>query len=99
VEDDLAEQIWRRAPKWSKKIWVVETARAKTAVGLPQRGQIIRAQVPHERPMGVALDTGKMNIGGERNRDFKVGTVFDITQRVELDPLTQEIVAQTRQTS
>jgi len=108
VEDDLAEQIlqkigglaisdtsiWRRAQKWSEKIRVVETARAKTAVGLPQRGQIIRGQVPHARPMGVAMDAGKMNIRGEGWRDFKVGTVFDITQRVEPDPLTQEMVSQ-----
>lgn len=108
VEDDLAEQIlqkiggltisdtsiWRRAQKWSEKIRVVEEARAKTAVGLPQRGQIIRGQVPHERPMGVAMDAGKMNIRGTGWCDFKVGSVFDIVPRAELDPLTQEKVAQ-----
>jgi hypothetical protein len=108
VEDDLAEQIlqkiggltlsdtsiWRRAQKWSEKIRVAETARAKTAVGLPQRGQIIRGQVPHERPMGVAMDAGKINIRGEGWCDFKVGTVFDSVQRIECDPLTQEKVAQ-----
>jgi hypothetical protein len=108
VEDDLAEQIlqkigglaisdtsiWRRAQKWSEKIRVAETVRAKTVVGLPQRDQIIRGQVPHERPMGVALDAGKMNLRGEGWCDFKVGSVFDIVQRTELDPLTQEKVAQ-----
>lgn len=108
VEDDLAEQIlqkiggltisdtsiWRRAQKWSEKIRVVEEARAKTAVGLPQRGQIIRGQVPHERPMGVAMDAGKMNIRGTGWCDFKVGSIFDIVQRTEPDLLTQEKVAQ-----
>jgi hypothetical protein len=110
VEDDLAEQIlqkigglaisdtsiWRRAQKWSEKIRVAEEARAKSAVGLPQRGQVIRGQVPHERPMGIAMDAGKMNIRGEGWRDFKVGTVFDITQQFAPDPLTQEIVTQPR---
>lgn len=108
MEDDLAEQIlqkigglnisdtsiWRRAQKWSEKIRVAETARAKIAVGLPQRGQVIRGQVPHERPMGVSMDGGKMNIRGEGWCEFKVGTVFDIVQRTEPDPLTQEMVSQ-----
>jgi hypothetical protein len=108
VEDDLAEQvlqkigglaisdtsIWRRAQKWSEKIRVMEETRAKTAVGLPQRGQILRGQVPHERPMGVAMDAGKMNIRGEGWCDFKVGSVFDLVQRTEPDPLTQEKAVQ-----
>ena len=107
VEDDLAEQIlqkigglaisdtsiWRRAQKWGAKIRMAEEVRAKTAVGLPQGGQLIRGQVPHERPMGVAMDAGKMNIRGTGWGDFKVGSVFDIVQRAELDPLTQEKVA------
>jgi hypothetical protein len=108
VEDDLAEQIlqkigglaisdtsiWRRAQKWSEEIRVTETVRAKTAVGLPQRGQILRGQVPHERPMGVAMDAGKMNIRGTGWCDFKVGSVFDLVQRTEPDPLTQEKTTQ-----
>jgi hypothetical protein len=110
VEDDLAEQIlqkmggltisdttiWRRAQRWSEKIHVAETACAKAAIGLPQRGQIIRGQVPHERPMGVAMDVGKMNIRGTGWCDFKVGSVFDIVQCTEPDPLTREKVAQAR---
>ncbi len=48
--------IWRCAQKWSAKIHRAEEVRAKTAVGLPQRGQIIRGHVPHARPMGVAMD-------------------------------------------
>lgn len=108
VEDDLAEQIlqkigglaisdtsiWRRAHKWSEKIHVAETARANTAVGLPHRGQLIRGQVPHERPMGVAMDAGKINIRGEGWCDFKVGSVFDLVQRTEPDPLTEEKATQ-----
>ena len=108
VEDDLAEQvlqkiggltmsdttIWRQAHRWSESIRVAEETRAKTAVGLPQRGQIIRGQVPHARPMGVAMDAGKINLRSEGWCDFKVGSVFEIVPRVELDPLTQEKVSQ-----
>jgi hypothetical protein len=103
VEDDLAEQIlqkiggisisdtsiWRRAQKWGEQIRIVENARAKTAVSLPQRGQTIRGSVPHERPMGVAMDGGMIYIRGEKWKEFKVGTIFDIEQRREYDPVTQ----------
>jgi len=108
VEDDLAEQIlqkigglpisdtsiWRRAQKWGEKIRVAEEASAKTAVGLPQRGQVIHGQVPHERPMGVAMDGGMMNIRQEGWKELKVGTVFEIAQRWESDPVTQEKLLQ-----
>jgi hypothetical protein len=104
VEDDLAEQIlqkiggiaisdtsiWRRAQKWGEHVRVVEKARAKAAVGLPPRGPIIRGQVPHERPMGVAIDGGMIHVREEGWKELKVGTVFDITQRTEPDPVNQE---------
>jgi hypothetical protein len=108
VEDDLAEQIlqnigelpisdtsiWRRAQKWGEKIRVVEDARAKAAVGLPQRGQVIRGAVPHERAMGVAMDGGMINLRGEQWTELKVGTVFEVAQRSARDPVTQENGAQ-----
>ena len=104
VDDDLAEQIlrqvggiaisdssiWRRAQKWGEQVCVAEEARARVAVGLPQRGQVIRGQVPHERPMGVAMDGGMINVRAEGWKELKVGTVFELTQRIELDPVSQE---------
>ncbi len=103
VDDDLAEQIlqkiggmaisdtsiWRRAQKWGERVRLTERTRAQAAVGLPQRGQIIRGEVPHERPMGIAMDGGMMHVRGEGWKELKVGTVFDIVQRTELDPVTQ----------
>ncbi len=108
VEDDLAEQIlqkiggwsisdtsiWRRAQKWGEPIRVAEQARAAAAVGLPQRGEVIRGQVPHERPMGIAMDGGKLQIRQEGWKEFKAGTVFDIASRLERNPLTQELEPQ-----
>jgi len=108
VEDDLAEQIlqkigglpisdtsiWRRAQKWGEKIRVAEDARAKAAVGLPQRGQVIRGEIPHERALGVAMDGGMINVRQEGWTELKVGTVFEVAQRAERDPVTQENVSQ-----
>ena len=103
VEDDLAEQIlqqiggiaisdtsiWRRAQKWGERVRVAEEARAKAAVGLPQRGQVIRGQVPHERSMGVAMDGGMIHVREEGWKEVKVGTVFGLTLRAAPDPMGQ----------
>jgi hypothetical protein len=108
VEDDLAEQIlnqiggiaisdtsvWRRAQKWGEQMRLAEKARATAAVGLPQKGALIRGTVPHDRPMGVGMDGGMVNIRDEGWKEIKVGTVFEIEQRTAPDPVTQEAVAQ-----
>ncbi len=105
VEDDRAEQIlqkiggwsisdtsiWQRAQKWGKKVRVAEHARATAAVGLPQRGQVMRGQVPHERPMGTALDGGMIHVRNEGWKELKVGTVFNTASRLEKHPLTQDL--------
>lgn len=104
VEDDLAEQIlqkiggwsisdtsiWRRAQQWGEQIRMTERARAAAAAGLPQRGEVIRGQVLHERPMGTAMDGGIIHIRQEGWKELKVGTIFDIESRRERNPLTQE---------
>ena len=103
VEDDLAEQIlqkiggwsisdtsiWRRAQKWGEQMQVAEQVRATAAVGWPQRGEIIRGTVPHERPMGTALDGGMIHVRNEGWKELKVGTVFNTESRLEHNPLTQ----------
>jgi hypothetical protein len=104
VDDDLAEQIlqkigggsisdtsiWRRAQQWGEQIRVAEQARATAAAGLPQRGEIIGGTVPHERPMGTALDGGRIHLCDEGGKELKVGTVFDIESRLERNPITRE---------
>ncbi len=108
VEDELAEQIlqkigglsisdtsiWRRAQLWGEKIRVAEEARATAAVGLPQRGQVLRGQVPHERPMGTAMDGGMIHVRKEGWKELKVGTIFNIESRLEQNPLTHELEPQ-----
>lgn len=108
IEDDLAEQIlkkiggleisdtsiWRRAQKWGEKIRLVEQARAQAAVGLPQRGQIIRGMRPHGKRMGVAMDGVMIPLRKEGWKELKVGDVFEIEMRSEADPDTHETVEQ-----
>jgi hypothetical protein len=52
------------------------------------------AGVDHERPLGVSLDGGKMNIRGEGWKEFKAGAVFDLVATPELDRKTGEWVDQ-----
>ena len=87
VEQELAEQIlnqiggipisdtsiWRCAQKWGERVRVLECAQAQAAVGLPQRGQVVQGQVPHERPMGGAMDGGMINVREEGWKELKVG--------------------------
>ena len=105
VEQELAEQIlnqiggipisdtsiWRCAQKWGEQVRLAEAVRARAAIGLPQRGEVIRGQVPHGRPMGVGLDGGKLNVRGEGWKEFRVGTVFEIAQGLAADPVTGEM--------
>jgi hypothetical protein len=104
VEDDLAEQIlqkigglsisdtsiWRRAQKWGEKIRVHETLAATAASALPQRGQVIRGMVPSAKRMGVAMDGAMINIREEGWKELKVGDVFEIEMRTQVDVETLE---------
>jgi hypothetical protein len=105
VEQELAEQIlnqiggipisdtsiWRCAQKWGEQVRLAEAVRARAAIGLPQRGEVIRGQVPHGRPMGVGLDGGKLKVREEGWKEFRVGTVFEIAQGLAADPVTGEL--------
>ncbi len=73
---------------------MAEAARAKAAVGLLRRGEIIRGGVPHGRPMEVGLDGGKLNVRGEGWKEFRVGTVFEIAEDLLPDPVTEELQPQ-----
>ncbi len=108
VEDDFAEQIlqeiggiqmsdtsiWRQAQQWGARIQDQVEWQAKAAIGLPQRGEVIRGQVPHERPMGTAMDGGMVHIRNEGWKELKVGTVFNIESQLERNPLTHELEPQ-----
>jgi len=48
----------------------------------------------HRQRKGVSMDGGMVNIRGEGWKEMKVGTVFDIEQRLERDPRSGELVEQ-----
>lgn len=48
----------------------------------------------HDRPLGVSLDGGKMNIRGEGWKEFKAGAIFDVVATPERDQPTGEWVDQ-----
>jgi len=65
----------------------------QAAVGV-ERVLLPPAGADHDRPLGVSLDGGKINIRGEGWKEFKAGAVFDLVATPELDPETGEWVDQ-----
>lgn len=57
----------------------------------PERVILPPAGQDHRQRQGVSLEGGMVNIRGERFKEFKVGTGFDVEQRRERDPLTREL--------
>lgn len=62
-------------------------ARQQAAVGV-ERVVLPPAGADHDRPLGVSLDGGRMNIRGEGWKEFKAGAVFDVVVTPALDPAT-----------
>jgi hypothetical protein len=50
------------------------------------------AGADHDRPLGVSLDGGKVNIRGEGWKEFKAGAVYDLVATPELDGETGETI-------
>lgn len=46
----------------------------------------------HAQQKGISMDGGMVNIRGEGWKEFKVGMVFDVEQRLERDDRTRELV-------
>lgn len=95
---EVFERIARRAVPASS-IWAetqVQGERMKdylqqeqAAVGV-ERVVLPPAGADHDRPLGVSLDGGKINIRGEGWKEFKAGAVFDLVATPELDRETGE---------
>jgi hypothetical protein len=63
---------------------------APDRVVLPPAGQ------DHTRPLGLSMDGGTMNIRGEGWKEFKTGTVYDVTTTTHVDAQTHETVVVAR---
>lgn len=84
--------IWEETQRHGERL-KTHVQQHQVAVGV-ERVVLPPAGADHERPLGVSLDGGKMNIRGEGWKEFKAGAVFDLVALPELDPQTKEWVDQ-----
>jgi hypothetical protein len=87
-----AASIWRQTQAYGERLKAhldhqQELVRVERVV-LPPPG------LDHPQRKGVSMDGGMVNIRGEGWKEFKVGAVFDVEQRLERDPVTGEWVGQ-----
>lgn len=89
----------RQIPTWS--IWNQTKLHGERLKAYVDRQQdyvgVERVKLPppgrdHHQRKGISMDGGKVHVRGEGWREFKVGTVFDIDQRLERDPHTHDLV-------
>ena len=87
-----AVSLWRQTQRYGERLAAYVTW--QQAQVSPQRVVLAGPQADHHRRKGVSLDGGMVNIRGEGWKEMKVGTVFDVEQRLERDPATHEWVEQ-----
>ena len=85
---------------WERTQEVGEALRARQeaqqAQVRPERVVLPPAGQDHAQPTGLSMDGGTLNIRGEGWKEFKTGTVYDITTATVRDPQTGEEVVVAR---
>jgi hypothetical protein len=82
--------LWRHVEKHGARLQAyLESEQARVR---PERVCLEDARQDHDRPQGVSLDGGMVNIRGEGWKEFKAGVVYDVGQRPGQDPSTGETV-------
>jgi hypothetical protein len=84
--------IWRRVQTWGSKIKALEELRQAAAVALPQRGTVGPGAVPLSKKMGAGMDGVLIPLRKEGYTEVKLGCVFDIVDRPEIEPETGVLV-------
>lgn len=87
-----AVSLWRQTQQHGERL-AAYVKRQQEQVS-PQRVVLPGPHEDHTRRKGVSLDGGMVNIRGEGWKEVKVGTVYDVEQRLERDPATRELVEQ-----
>lgn len=82
--------VWRETQTQGERLRV-EAERQRATVA-PERMVLADERSDHDRPKGVSMDGGMVNIRGEGWKEFKAGVVYDIEQRPAQDPHTGERV-------
>lgn len=82
--------LWRHVETHGERLQAyMEREQAQVS---PERVILDDVRQDHDRPQGVSMDGGMVNIRGEGWKEFKAGVVYDVGQRSEVDPLTGETV-------
>lgn len=84
------DAIWDETQRHGKRLQR-HVAQQQAAVGV-ERVVLPPAGSDHDRPLGVSLDGGKLNLRGEGWKEFKAGAVYDLTVLPEKDAQTGEWV-------
>ncbi len=82
--------IWETAQRCGQRLQA-HVAQQQAQVGV-ERVVLPPAGADHDRPLGVSLDGGKMNVRGEGWKEFKAGTVFEVLTTPGLDRETGDWV-------
>ena len=88
--DMSQSSIWRRVERWGGRLQAVETMQQAKAFGF-EEPEVIDPNRSLGR-MGAAMDGTMVHIREEGWKELKVGCVFEIAQRRQHDPHTQEEV-------
>ena len=83
-----ASSIWRASQAYGQRLRsTVEHRRGQVGLG---QTHLKAASLDHQQPKGISMDGGTLNIRGEGWKEMKVGTVYDVQQRLQRDERTQE---------
>jgi hypothetical protein len=84
--------IWRHVQMRGKQLNAAEEKRKAKALALPQVGERPRQPATSAERMGVSIDGAMVNLRKEGWKEFKVGAVFAIEERLTRDAKSREWV-------
>jgi hypothetical protein len=82
--------IWRQSQRHGARLQAhAEQQQAQVSV---ERVVLPDASQDHQQQKGVSIDAGMVNIQGEGWKEFKIGAIFEVEQRLARDERTNELV-------
>jgi hypothetical protein len=85
-----SSSVWRQSQQHGEAMKAyVEHQQSQVSV---ERVVLPDAAQDHAQQKGISMDGGMVNIRGEGWKEFKVGVIFDVEQRLEREERTHELV-------
>ena len=85
-----SSSAWRLTQKWGQQLAELETKEQEQANATPDGNEIQPGEVRQDRRMGLSMDGTMIYIRGEEWKELKVGCLFEVVPRPQLDPKTRE---------